>query len=181
VSFEENAMNSNNPNRIDQQTPARMSTTVTVGRQTAKTDFGDRVQAGLNAAASAVSQGAALAAPLLPGSSIVSAAVSGITNMTQNTASGAVAGGAYGQYQGSLTTTVAGANLGGTGMGTGSSTPTQGTGSGGDAALAHSMDENREMLNLQIAMQRENTVFTTVSNVLKVRHDTVKNSISNVR
>ena len=28
---------------------------------------------------------------------------------------------------------------------------------------------------------RENLVFTSVSNVLKLRHDTAKNSISNVR
>ena len=36
-------------------------------------------------------------------------------------------------------------------------------------------------LQVQIAMQRENQVFTSVSNVLKTRHDTVKNSISNIR
>jgi hypothetical protein len=30
-------------------------------------------------------------------------------------------------------------------------------------------------------MQRENTIFTSVSNVLKLRHDTAKNSIGNVR
>ena len=34
---------------------------------------------------------------------------------------------------------------------------------------------------VQSAMQRENAVFTSVSNVLKTRHDTAKNSISNVR
>ena len=33
----------------------------------------------------------------------------------------------------------------------------------------------------QEAMQRESMVFTSVSNVLKTRHDTAKNSISNVR
>jgi hypothetical protein len=38
-----------------------------------------------------------------------------------------------------------------------------------------------EGLSLQEAMQRENLVFTSVSNVLKTRHDTAKNSISNVR
>jgi predicted ribosomally synthesized peptide with nif11-like leader len=36
-------------------------------------------------------------------------------------------------------------------------------------------------LSVQIAMQRENVVFTSISNVLKTRHDTAKNSISNVR
>lgn len=39
----------------------------------------------------------------------------------------------------------------------------------------------QKYLQLQMAMQRENLVFTSVSNVLKTRHDTAKNSISNVR
>jgi hypothetical protein len=39
----------------------------------------------------------------------------------------------------------------------------------------------QQMLKLQMAMQRENLVFTSVSNVLKTRHDTAKNSISNIR
>ncbi len=40
---------------------------------------------------------------------------------------------------------------------------------------------NQQMIKLQMAMQRENTLFTSVSNVLKTRHDTVKNSIGNIR
>ncbi|MGA9525204.1 MAG: hypothetical protein WBV82_27335, partial [Myxococcaceae bacterium] len=40
---------------------------------------------------------------------------------------------------------------------------------------------NLELMSAQMAMQKENQVFTTVSNVLKVRHDTVKNTIQNVR
>jgi hypothetical protein len=36
-------------------------------------------------------------------------------------------------------------------------------------------------MSLQEKMQRENQVFTSVSNILKTKHDTVKNSISNVR
>jgi uncharacterized phage infection (PIP) family protein YhgE len=38
-----------------------------------------------------------------------------------------------------------------------------------------------EMLKLQMSMQRENQVFTAVSNVLKTRHDTAKNAIGNIR
>ena len=38
-----------------------------------------------------------------------------------------------------------------------------------------------ENVSLQTAMQRENLVFTSVSNVLKTRYDTTKNSINNVR
>jgi predicted ribosomally synthesized peptide with nif11-like leader len=37
------------------------------------------------------------------------------------------------------------------------------------------------LLQQQIVMQRENQVFSSISNVLKLRHDTAKNSISNVR
>lgn len=37
------------------------------------------------------------------------------------------------------------------------------------------------LLKIQLAMQRENLVFSSVSNVLKTRHDTAKNSIGNIR
>jgi hypothetical protein len=37
------------------------------------------------------------------------------------------------------------------------------------------------LLKLQMKMQSESRVFTSVSNVLKSRHDTVKNSIGNIR
>ena len=38
-----------------------------------------------------------------------------------------------------------------------------------------------QFLTLQNNMQQENQKFSTLSNVMKVRHDTAKNSISNVR
>jgi len=44
---------------------------------------------------------------------------------------------------------------------------------------SQSMSSN--LLKIQIAMQRENQVFTSVSNVLKARHDTAKNAIGNIR
>ena len=37
------------------------------------------------------------------------------------------------------------------------------------------------LLKIQMRMQNENQLFTSVSNVLKTRHDTVKNSIGNIR
>ena len=43
------------------------------------------------------------------------------------------------------------------------------------------MSFNLQYLALQEKMQNENRTYTTVSNVLKTRHDTVKNSISNIR
>ena len=40
---------------------------------------------------------------------------------------------------------------------------------------------NLEYLALQDAMQSENRRFTTLSNLLKARHDTAKSAISNIR
>ena len=43
------------------------------------------------------------------------------------------------------------------------------------------MSFNLQYLQLQSQMQNENRQFTMVSNIMKTKHDTVKNSISNVR
>jgi hypothetical protein len=43
------------------------------------------------------------------------------------------------------------------------------------------MNFNMQYLQLQEKMQNENRQYTTVSNILKTKHDTVKNSINNVR
>jgi hypothetical protein len=43
------------------------------------------------------------------------------------------------------------------------------------------MSFNLQYLQLQSQMQRENMSFTAVSNIMKTKHDTVKNSISNIR
>jgi len=40
---------------------------------------------------------------------------------------------------------------------------------------------NLQYLMLQQQMQSENQQFTTISNVLKTKHDTARNSISNIR
>jgi hypothetical protein len=43
------------------------------------------------------------------------------------------------------------------------------------------MSFNMQYLKLQSQMQHENRSYTAVSNIMKTKHDTVKNSISNVR
>ena len=43
------------------------------------------------------------------------------------------------------------------------------------------MSFNLQYLQLQNTMQNENRQFTMVSNIMKTKHDTVKNTISNVR
>ena len=39
----------------------------------------------------------------------------------------------------------------------------------------------QNLLTLQVNMQRENRTFTAVSNIMKTKHDTVKNSIGNIK
>jgi len=43
------------------------------------------------------------------------------------------------------------------------------------------MSFNLQYLQLQSQMQREIRSYTSVSNVMKTKHDTVKNSIGNIR
>ncbi len=43
------------------------------------------------------------------------------------------------------------------------------------------MSFNLQYLQLQSQMQAENRSYTAVSNIMKTKHDTVKNSISNIR
>ena len=190
-------------NRID-PTPLRLSTNMTIERQTPKTDFGDRVKTGLDTAAGAVANGAAVAAPFVPGGAIVSAAVSSVTQMSNGMSSGqqTAASSAYASTGmvmpvgggGGINTTVGAGGTGSVGQlpGVGSTVSgspgyVQGSAAGGgtlgqmNADLIQAQQENGKLMQVQMAMQRENQVFTTVSNVLKTRHDTVKNTISNVR
>ncbi|HMJ56168.1 MAG TPA: hypothetical protein VK540_29075 [Polyangiaceae bacterium] len=64
--------------------------------------------------------------------------------------------------------------------------PTVGAGPGGEGssvegALAQSQEFNLYYLQLQEQLSAENRAFSAVSNVLKTRHDTVKNAIGNIR
>ena len=43
------------------------------------------------------------------------------------------------------------------------------------------MSFNLQYLQLQSQMQHENRSYTAISNIMKTKHETVKNSISNVR
>lgn len=215
-----------NQNRID-PTPVRLSTNLSVDRQTPKTGFGDRLKAGMDTAASTVADGVAIAAPYVPGGAILSAAVSSVTTLANNGASGqqtvsaqyasTAMGMGYTSAGGTLNTGATGNGYsagmvngaipvmngaipvtGGTGQITGVPTagiPTTTTGvpniPGGVTAtgnmavmnqsLQQQVTDNASLMQIQIAMQRENQVFSTVSNVLKTRHDTVRNTIQNVR
>lgn len=198
-------------NRIENELMGpRMSTNVTVPRQTPNTEFGARVQSGVTAAADVVSSAGSLATGMFAGRGIISAAVSSLGTFSHASSSGAVpvaggslpytsivAGGemAAGGHTssgvtsvpGTVTTTVdggasvPGATLGGQTTSYYPGTNTSATVGQYNGEMAGMFDEQKRMLSLQIAMQRENQIFTTVSNVLKTRHDTAKNAISNIR
>jgi len=188
----------NGPNRID-PTPVRLSTNFSIDRQTPKTDFGDRLNAGINNAAGAVANGAAIAAPLVPGGAIISAAVSSSGSLTNSGSAGQSVSGQYSAApMGSLNTTVGsvGSNVvGATSLPTGAGSGVGGVGGAMNPAstgyvgsqignfqqhMQEGAAQNAALMQVQIQMQQENQVFSTVSNVLKVRHDTVKNTIQNV-
>ena len=48
-------------------------------------------------------------------------------------------------------------------------------------ALANSQEMNMYLIELQERVAAQNRAFTTYSNVLKAKHDTVKNAINNIR
>lgn len=56
-----------------------------------------------------------------------------------------------------------------------------GAGLGGEQALSQGGDMNLYYLELQEQISAENRAYTTLSNVMKARHDTVKNAIGNIR
>lgn len=173
----------------------RLSTHVTTARQTPNTGFGARLQSGLNNAAGAVGTGVGAVAGMIPGGQIVSAAVSSMHTLSSNNGSGS------GPYAGVMSTAV--------GVGGGTAMPAMGgvgvsgvvggmagggvAGSGatlngsttdtvnGNFSLNKMAEENSKLLNLQASIQQESQTFTAISNVMKSRHDCIKNSITNVR
>lgn len=78
---------------------------------------------------------------------------------------------------------------GSTGGSMGNSNPISSAGGDGQgqlmAATRHmqetQMSFNLQYLQLQSQMQHENRSYTAISNIMKTKHDTVKNSIGNVR
>lgn len=196
------------PIRID-STPARISTNMSIERQTPKRDFGDRMKAGLETAGGMLQNGASVVGGFMPGGAIVSAAVSSVGMLGgHSTPGGGSVGAAYAST--GVVNIGGGAGMGNTGINTtvnsgGGGNPvtnmpgmgstvggqpnslgSTGGASGGavgqmNSDLVQAQSDNAKLLQVQMSMQRENQVFTSVSNVLKTRHDTVKNSIGNIR
>jgi len=170
--------------KIDNSMPNRVSMSVTTGRQTQGSTFGEKVSNGLSAAGSAIANGASLVGGVIPGAGIVSAAVSSVSSLSNMGGSSASSAGyaasgvvSMGGGSGGSGTTVSGGSSGVNVTG-GASNNQVGT---MNTELANMTAENSKLLQVQIALQRENQVFTSVSNSLKTKHDTVKNTIGNVR
>jgi len=122
----------------------------------------------ISASASAIVKSAEQAATHLPGGPILAAAM-----RPQRTA----------QVPGSQSpegaTSALGGNaaLGGTGAGLGNA----GGAPGIEGVLSEGVDQNLYFLELQERISQESRTYSALSNVLKARHETVKNAIGNIR
>jgi hypothetical protein len=151
--------------------PNRISLTPTVARQTPHNEFGNVLKGALQSAASA--GGALLGA--LPGGGIISAAVSNVTALASN----------GGSAQGSMAATgiTAVGSGGAAGGATAMAMATSPNGVPGELTgmIGQMRAEADRSTMMQMQMQQESREYNTISNVLKVRHDSAKSAINNIR
>jgi len=173
----------------------RLSITQTVARQTPKNEFGQVLK-------NTVTNGVKLAGQIvggIAGMPIVSAAVSSVTALAGgSSAGGSVAGGTrtVSSAATGVVTLAGGAptNGGVTGTATVGTTIAGGSGAMGaepvatgaepqnfDAYLSQMRAESDRSMMMQMQMQQESRDYNTLSNVIKVRHDSAKAAINNIR
>ena len=177
-------------NRINSGSTLPLSTNLSVNRQTPDMSFGKRVQAGVQATSTVVGTGLGIAgSSFVGGPAILSAAVSSTSVLGAQRSSGAVNttynGSVAGHYSGAAAPAP---TIGGSGGSTSNPTPPNtASAASSDPAQAGAYNleemrrENTELLAVQVQLQRENQLFSSISNSLKTRHDTAKNSIANMR
>jgi len=161
------------PNRLNP-----VAFTLTTRRQTPKNEFG---QVLANTLTAAVKSGAGIVGSL-PGVPVVSAAVNAVTGLVSaapvasQSAVSAVTGPASGIMQ--IGTTTGGGVAGGAvgGMASGGDKPAF-----TDPAVREMAAMSDHYMKLQNEMQRESREFNAVSNIIKVRHDSAKAAINNIR
>lgn len=160
----------------------QLNTGTTTVRQAPRNDFGTHMRTGIAVGANQAGQAIGVAAPFVPGAAVVSAAVSGAGNAV----GGAGGGGQYAAANGGFAG-VGDIPMGGPGLGSNTGGAPKG-GSNQQQLLDQTkgMQEmmasfNLQYLQLQEKMQMENRSFSTISNVMKTKHDTAKASINNVR
>ncbi|QRK04107.1 hypothetical protein JQX13_27945 [Archangium violaceum] len=149
-----------NGNRI-----GNLSITPTVARQTPRNDFGTVLA---HTAQEVVRTGAGVVAALVPGSPMVSAAVASVSSVVS-------------------TSTSSIQRTGATASGAGSTAGTTGQGDQWDLLAAQKEMQaegakmNLEYMALQNDMQKESRAHNAISNIMKVRHDSAKAAINNIR
>lgn len=184
-----NAVNNNNGG-------IRVSIGESIRRQAPNASVGAKFKETLGIGLNAVMDAGQIAAPLLPGGAVLSAAISGVGTIKGYAAANSAAGGAghAGFGGGQMGHGVVG-SLGGTGVGGaagGSIGSASGPASVGGVAQGDMMGRmekmqemnqsfNMQYLSLQQNIQNESRRFSLLSNIIKTRHDTAKNSIGNLR
>ncbi|MFO0594289.1 MAG: hypothetical protein U0228_03265 [Myxococcaceae bacterium] len=155
-------------------TANRISMTPTVARQTPHNEFGNVLK---NTLQTAVQAGTAFLGNVA-GSGIISTAVSSVT---------ALAGAGQGTAQGlSAASGVASINTNATAPGLSATAQTLASSPNGVPQEMSGMisqmraEADRSML-VQMQMQQESREYNTLTNVLKVRHDSAKSAINNIR
>jgi hypothetical protein len=175
---------------MDNSHVARISITPTISRQTPKSDFGQMLNNSLNGVLQAGSIVGSLS-----GMPIISSAVSAVSSLvnTNGMGSGSAAasgvvnlGGGGSPGIGSVSNAGGNVVIGpGTTVAGGSMNRT--TGSSGVAPagmndmLSNMRAEADRSMMMQMQMQNESREYNTLTNILKLRHDSAKAAINNIR
>lgn len=181
-------------NETKQAQMQQQSLSINVARQRTKprTDFVSVLKTGMTRGLNVVGSTASLA---IPGAgAVLSAAVSGVRNLQDSASSGkTVVGGNTVNLAGSGGggSLGIGNNIGSTGVLGGGGTNNIGT-TGGSSEVNSQMGQMQQMqemnqtfnlqyLALQQKTQSDNREWSSLSNVMKTKHDTAKNAINNFR
>jgi len=136
---------------------------------------GQPFKAMMSAGASAILSGAEQAVTRLPGGPILAAALRPTAAEVGPAQTGAGTAAALGSSTPEGTAGTAG-------LGSGGASAAAGTENGGvEAALNQSANQNLYFIEIQERISAESRSYSAISNVLKARHDTVKNAIGNIR
>jgi hypothetical protein len=172
---------------MDNNHIARISITPTVARQTPKNDFGQVLNNSLNGVLQAGS-----VVGSLTGMPIISSAVSAVSSLVnRGTAGSSAAASGVVNLGGSSpgVQSVIGGSGGGIGAGTtvvGASMNRNPASTGVEPAGMNDMlssmraEADRSMM-MQLQMQNESREYNTLTNILKLRHDSAKAAINNIR
>lgn len=134
----------------------------------------------LAATGRAVVSGAESAVGLLPGGPMMAVAIRNATGMSTSIPMG-FGGGSLANGAG-MSMSAEGPR--GAAAGVPGGVPGGGGASGGggiEASLQQAQEMNLYYLQIQQQVQQQNQTFSTLSNVMKAEHDTVKNAIGNIR